>query len=94
MPKQYSIAAARNQLPALIHGVEAGNAIELTRRGRPVAVLVSFDEYQELRGAKPDLWSAIERFRATTDLEALDVDAVLEGVRDRSPGREPELFLG
>jgi cytochrome c556 len=40
---------------------------------------------------KPDLWSAIERFRATTDLEALDVDAVLEDVRDPSPGRGPEL---
>ncbi len=91
MPKQYSIAEARNALPALVHSVEDGGSVELTRRGRPVAVLVSISDFDRLTSKPPDLWSAIERFRAETDLEELDVEQILEGVRDASPGREPEL---
>ncbi len=91
MPDQYSISQARNSLPALVHAVEDGAAVELTRRGRPVAVLVSKSAWDRLARPRADLWSAIERFRAETDLEALDVDQILEGVRDRSPGREPEI---
>ncbi len=91
IPRQYSIADARNSLPALIHSVENGAPVELTRRGRPVAVLLSRSEYQKLKRGKSDLWEAIQEFRQSTDLEDLDVDAVYAGVRDPSPGREPEL---
>lgn len=91
MTKQYSIATARNSLPALVHSVENGPPVELTRRGRPVAVLLSLLEYDRLRHGKPDLWEAIQDFRRTTDLDGLDIDEVYAGVRDRSPGREPEL---
>ena len=66
-------------------------SVELTRRGRPVAVLVSISDYDRLARKQPDLWSAIERFRAQTDLEELDVEQILDGVRDLSPGREPEI---
>ena len=89
MQKQYSIAEARNSLPALVHSVEAGTPVEITRRGRPVAVLLSLDEYSRLRPGQPDLWKAIEAYRQETDLEDLAVEEILEGVRDRSLGREP-----
>jgi prevent-host-death family protein len=91
MPKQYSIAEARSSLPSLVHAVEAGPPVELTRRGRSVAVLLSATDFARLQPRRPDLWAAIETFRRETDLEELDVDAILEDVRDRSPGREPEL---
>ena len=91
MTKQYSISQARNSLPSLVHAVEDGASVELTRRGRPVAVLVSISDYDRLTRKRPDLWSAIERFRVDTDLEALDVEQILDGVRDRSPGPEPEI---
>lgn len=91
MTKQYSISEARNSLPALVHAVEDGTSVELTRRGRPVAILVSIADYDRLTRQRPDLWSAIERFRAETDLEELDVESILDGVEDRSPGREPEI---
>ena len=91
MRKRYSIAEARNGLTGLVHAVEEGPPVELTRRGHPVAVLVSIKDFERLSGDRPDLWSAIERFRAETDLEALDVDDILAGVRDPSPGREPEI---
>ncbi len=91
MQKQYSIAAARNKLPALVHDIEKGPPVELTRRGKPVAVLLSIGEYQRLRRDKPDLWQAIRSFREETDLAELDAEGVWVDLRDRAPGREPEL---
>lgn len=91
MPKDFSIAKARNQLPALVHAVEEGPPVRLTRRGKPVAVLVSLAEYERLRPRRPDLWRAIEEFRERTDLSDLDVDEVFGRVRELSVGREVEL---
>lgn len=91
MPKQYSISEARNSLPALVHSVEDGTPVELTRRGRAVAVLVSVSMFDRLLRRRPDLWTALERFRTETDLENLDIEGILEGVRDLTPGREPEI---
>lgn len=91
MPRDISIAEARNRLPALVHSVEEGPAVRLTRRGKPVAMLVSLEEYERLRPRRPGLWRAIEEFRERTDLSDLDVDEIFRGVRDPSPGREVEL---
>lgn len=86
-PRRCSIAEARTAgLPALIRKSERG-PVQLTRRGRPVAVLLSFEEYQKLTGG-PSLIERIERFRATHDLEALDAASAFADVRDRSPGRD------
>jgi prevent-host-death family protein len=60
--KQVSIAEAKNTLPALIHEAESA-PIEIQRRGKPVAVLVSRATYDRLKGKKSDPWAAIERWR-------------------------------
>ncbi len=91
MSKDFSIAEARNRLPALVHAVEEGPAVRLTRRGKPVAVLISLEEYERLRPRRPDLWRAIETFRRDTDLNDLDVEEIFRDVRDPSPGREVEI---
>ena len=83
-----TIAQARDQLPALVHQVERGRPVRLTRRGKAVAVLLSLRDYERLLARKPDLAHAMDEFRATHDLSALDVDAIFAGVRDPSPGRE------
>jgi prevent-host-death family protein len=90
-PRQYSIAQARDQLAGIVHDAEAGTPIELTRRGRPVAVIVSLQEYRRLASEqKQEFWAAYEKFRAETDLEHLGIGPeVFDGVRDRSPGRDP-----
>jgi prevent-host-death family protein len=44
MSKQYSIAEARRNLPTLVNEVESGTEVELTRRGTPVAVVVSLED--------------------------------------------------
>lgn len=45
---QYSIAQARDQLPQLVHTAEQGTPVELTRRGKQVAVILSAKEYDRL----------------------------------------------
>jgi prevent-host-death family protein len=51
-----SIAEAKTQLTRLIQQAERGEAVHITRRGKPVAVLLSEDEYRGLcrPGAQAD----------------------------------------
>ena len=43
MPMQFAIAEAKAQFAEIIRRAEAGEAIELTRYGRPVARIVAAD---------------------------------------------------
>jgi len=89
MTKQIAIAEARANLPALLREVECGAAVELTRRGKPVAVLLSVHEYQRLTEPKGGFGKALREFREKYDLEEMWKDGdPFEGVRDRSPGRD------
>jgi len=92
MVKNVSIAQARHDLAALVHELDKKSVIELTRRGKPVAVLLSLREYNRLRSAPTNLWKAYTAFRERVNLAQLDIDPkIWEGVRDQSPGREVEL---
>ena len=46
MERQFTIAEAKSRLPAIIHSVEDGPSVKLTRHGKPVAVLLSIHEYR------------------------------------------------
>ena len=92
MPKQYSIAEARNHFTEIVRDVEREAAVEVTRRGKPVAVLLSIQEYKRLSGEKGGFWRAFTLFREQVNLQELDIEPnVFEGLRDRSPGREVAL---
>ena len=92
MSKQYSIAEARHNLAAIIHELERKAMVELTRRGEPVAVLLSFREYRRLASKRGKFWEAYETFRSAVDLPALNIESdVFAGVRDSMPGREARL---
>ena len=91
--KQLSIADARSNLPKLVREAESGEAIELTRRGEAVAVLIGRKEYEHLvtRSRRfPDAWNDFVR---EFDLAALDIDPdeVFADVRDPQPGRTVRL---
>ncbi len=89
MLKRYSIAEARDHFTALIHKVEQDTAIELTRRGKPVAVIMSVRQYQQLHAEKRGFWGAFTTFRAKIDLKQLDIKPeIFEELRDKSEGRE------
>ena len=88
MSKSLSIAEARHNLAAVVHQLEHQPQVELTRRGKPVAVLLSVREYNRLT-TKQDFWSAYLRFTKAVDLPSLDIGPdVFEKVRDQSRGRE------
>jgi len=92
MPKQYSIAEARNRFTAIVRDVERESAVELTRRGKPVAVLLSIQEYKRLSGNKGGFWKAFTAFRNRVNLQELGIEPdIFTGLRDQSPGREVSL---
>ncbi len=89
MPKQYSIAQARDHLTGIVHDVERGEPVELTRRGKAVAIVMSLDEYRRATGRATSFPAAWEAFRRTADLDGLAFsDEELAQLRDRSPGRD------
>ena len=89
MPRRYSIAEARHNLAAIVHEVASTTAIELTRRGEPVAVLLSIDTYRRLLPHAEGFWDAYRTFRSSvTDNDLADAPELFTDLRDRSPGRE------
>jgi prevent-host-death family protein len=72
--KSYSIASARAKLADIIDEVEAGSEVELTRRGKKVAILMSAARYARLRGEHAAFMTAYETFRKTHDLAEAGVD--------------------
>jgi len=91
MQKRFSIAEAKNKLPSIIHDVEKGNAVELTRWGKPVVALLSIKEYERLCGKNQDFWSGVMAVRQIIENENIEIsDLDFEGLRDPSTGREAE----
>jgi prevent-host-death family protein len=92
MPQRYSIAQARSRLPRIVNAAEAGVEIELTRRGQPVAVIVSHREFERLRGKRMHFRDAYRRFLKTRSLQEIGVDdEFADSVRDRTTGRKVSL---
>ncbi len=90
MFESYSIAEARDRFTSIVREVEEKVAgVELTRRGKPVAVLLSVEKYRRLLEGKKTFWEAYSEFRASVDPEQLNLEPeTFEGLRDVSPGRE------
>jgi prevent-host-death family protein len=90
MVKKYSIAEAESNLTDLVHEAEQGTRVELTRSGKPVAVLVGTEDFERMSKRTPDFWEAYEKFRREHNLAELDIDPdeVFGEVRDPSPGRD------
>jgi prevent-host-death family protein len=92
MRKRYSIADARSNLPSIIDEAEAGEEIELTRRGKPVAAIVSLRELERLRGARTVFSEAYRRFLKSHSLRDIGIEAdVFQSARDRDSGRKVSL---
>ena len=92
MSKKYSIAEARSQLPTIVDQAEAGVEIELTRRGHPVAVVVSHREFERLRGKRLHFSDAYRRFLERYSLREIGIQRdFVTTVRDRTTGRKVSL---
>lgn len=92
MAQRYSIAEARSNLPTIVDEVEAGREVELTRRGKPVAVVVSLRELSRLRGKRGNFGAAYDSFLQRHALNEIGLEEdFATSVRDRSRGRETSL---
>jgi prevent-host-death family protein len=90
MQKEFSISEAKKNLSSVIRDVEAGYPVRLTRRGKPVAVLIPIDAYEP---KKNGFWEDLMLLRQTIESEGIDIsDSDFAGLRDLSPGREAERF--
>lgn len=92
MTKSYSLASARSHLAEVVDELEAAGEIELTRRGKRVAVLVSAKRYAHLNGETPSFTAALARFRGRFDLADVGLDpSWTASLRDRRAARKVEL---
>lgn len=85
MSKRYSVAQARAKLPRILDEVESGAEVELTRRGRRVAVVVAVDEFERITSGRRQFAKAYAEFRRRYEGVARKD---LEDLRDRGAGRE------
>lgn len=92
MSNRYSIAEARTNLPAIVDQAEAGLTVELTRRGTPVAVVVSLREFERSRTDRARFGEVYGNFLKTHALEDVGLDPdFLKGLRDTHRGRTVSL---
>jgi prevent-host-death family protein len=92
MSRRYSIAEARSRLPSIVDEAESGIEVELTRRGQPVAVLVSSREFERLRGKRLHFSDAYKKFLERHSLEEIGVESdFVVSTRDKTTGRKVSL---
>ena len=92
MSKSYSVADARAHLPDILDDVEAGKDVQLTRRGRPVALVLSPQRYEMLRSERTSFGDAYRAFLGRHAAEDIGLDpGFLASLRDREPGRRVRL---
>jgi len=87
--KRYSISEARANFTCVVYEAESGTQVELTRRGKPVAVLVGVEDFERLSKGRPNFWEAYEKFRrefpSGSDLKPDEI--FVEGApRSHTPG--------
>lgn len=86
-----SFSEARAQLAQALRSVEAGNApFSISRRGQVAGVLMSFEQYQRMRGVATGFAENLKRWRAEPLNLCLDgaEDDPFAGVRQEDVGRE------
>jgi prevent-host-death family protein len=81
MASTYSIAEAKNHLPRLVHEVEGGRAVGLSRRGQLVAVVLSAQEFRKLPGGA-GFRQALEAFMTERGDEPVLDDVELDSLRN------------
>ena len=92
VPKSYTVASARAKLAEIVDEVEGGKEVELTRRGKKVAVVMSAARYARLRGDRVAFMTAYETFCGEHDLKDVGVEPGWAGeLRDRDVGRNTKL---
>jgi prevent-host-death family protein len=92
MSHRYSIAEARTHLPTIVDQAEAGLTVELTRRGKPVAVVVSLREFERSRAHRARFSEAYGTFLERHRLADVGLDeGFATSLRHQDTGRKVSL---
>ncbi len=92
MSKSYSVADARAHLPEILDDVEAGKDVQLTRRGRPVALVLSPQRYEALRGEYARFRDAYRAFLSRRSVEEIGLEPdFFDSLRAQDTGRRVRL---
>lgn len=75
--REVQLRDAKASFSAVVDQAARGEGTVVTRHGAPVAVVVGYDEWQRLSGAKPSLADLLLAFPEGGDLH-----------RDRTPARD------
>jgi prevent-host-death family protein len=91
--KTYSVADARAHLPDILDEVQSGKEVQLTRRGRPVAVVLSPERLDALRGDRTSFGDAYRAFAKGHGPEVIALEPdFFDSLRDRASGRKVRLW--
>jgi prevent-host-death family protein len=83
MTRKVSVAEAKGKLPSIIHEVEQGSRVEITRHGKSVAVMVPIGDYERLREKGRGFWNDLVKVRKVMTSEGITVgDADFLDLRD------------
>jgi prevent-host-death family protein len=88
-PRRYSVARARSELPHILRAVEKGAEVEISRRGAPVAVILSVADRARL-SARKSFSEAFDAFVAGAPRSEV-ARSYFSRLRSRSPGRKVKL---
>jgi prevent-host-death family protein len=83
-----TMSEARASFASVLDRVERGAPVRVTRGGKPVAVIVSLEQYQESQRDAGAVSEAFRAFMKTVDRRALRGSDPWAGARDRTAGRD------
>lgn len=85
----YSVAEAKDKLPSLLNAVERGEAVTITRRGKPVANLMAVppaaDQLAETESSRGSTAWFLTEWAKLPPLEG-DLQKILRAMRDGKEG--------
>ncbi len=83
---------AKNRLTALVHEAEEGNPVQLTRHGKPVAVLMGRSDYEKFIGTQRNISTSLNRFQLAWPVdESGEYQDPFADIRSDEGGRRVDL---
>jgi prevent-host-death family protein len=82
------VVEAKNKLPSIIHEVEQGSIVEITRHGKAVAIVVGQKDYERLKEKGQGFWVTLGKMRNLLSSEGIVFEeSDFLNLRDPSTGR-------
>jgi len=86
--RRVSVVEAKNKLPSIIHEVEQGSIVEITRHGKAVAIVVGQKDYERLKEKGQGFWVTLGKIRNLLSSEGIVFkESDFLNLRDPSTGR-------